>query len=752
MCVASLMIRWHRRGWVALDVTPEYNLTGASSTACNIMPPCNVCRAASRRRVEACWLATAVGVLIFLQRDLPPTSGVTQHLVSRNSLRSALHVHDEQPASSAASVVLPAIVSVAQPAISIIFWNVNTVRKPQIISRMGHVLRGASLIGLCEVPWSESELAQHAQDWGFTHHLLLREGSHRFNMALLSTQPLVLAAAVAPGNGTYFHGALCAVALPALGRLVVCVTHLTPHKPQARRMEARALRRALLPVAMGTAASAHHGEGSGRHGSWPPLLLLGDLNALSSHDAPSHRHSGLAAALAPTKAWRKFSIDERLDYSVLAALTADGATTGGVALTDLQPDAAVGEVAAHSVPTSRGGDSRHAAPMRLDYALASGELLRRCPHASSRIVATEEAGSLSDHYPVEVTMTAECLVTARSSGVATTSSSDGGTSSSAAASAGDKGVARVGDAPVEGDADAADGCGDARRAERFAGLLEPAAVSRCRALSGVSEALHSHRGKWNRGSLGRCAVVGSSGSLLDGAALGAEIDAKYDAVWRLNAAPVGGYEKRAGSVTSVRMVNAPQSSTWARQLKADAKAATAAELPAPVSRGEVLFVSGSASAWKGVEASHGVSVRLLNRTYRKQCVLPLVFSKADHAAHTAKHHNVLTPSFGLEAVAHALHGCAAVDVFGFGVPPSELRPSERDELAAAERRLHLPPAQAEARREASSRPFQYHYWERRTVDPAADDRDKPWTYKSHNFATEAAVLRAMHCAGVLRVR
>ena len=103
--------------------------------------------------------------------------------------------------------------------------------------------------------------------------------------------------------------------------------------------------------------------------------------------------------------------------------------------------------------------------------------------------------------------------------------------------------------------------------------------------------------------------------------------------------------------------------------RADAKAATAAELPAPVSRGEVLFVSGSASAWKGVEASHGVSVRLLNRTYRKQCVLPLVFSKADHAAHTAKHHNVLTPSFGLEAVAHALHGCAAVDVFGFGVPP-----------------------------------------------------------------------------------
>ena len=40
----------------------------------------------------------------------------------------------------------------------------------------------------------------------------------------------------------------------------------------------------------------------------------------------------------------------------------------------------------------------------------------------------------------------------------------------------------------------------------------------------------------------------------------------------------------------------------------------------------------------------------------------------------------------------------------------------------------------------------------RVFDDAASVPDKPWTYRSHNFAIEHARLRSMHCAGVIRLR
>ena len=58
-----------------------------------------------------------------------------------------------------------------------------------------------------------------------------------------------------------------------------------------------------------------------------------------------------------------------------------------------------------------------------------------------------------------------------------------------------------------------------------------------------------------RRMFGTCAVVGSSGSLLQGECGGA-ID-EHDAVWRINDAPVRGFERFVGSRETVRVLNAP---------------------------------------------------------------------------------------------------------------------------------------------------------------------------------------------------
>eukprot|EP00951_Prasinocladus_malaysianus_P007575 scaffold54436_cov35-Prasinocladus_malaysianus.AAC.1 len=55
-------------------------------------------------------------------------------------------------------------------------------------------------------------------------------------------------------------------------------------------------------------------------------------------------------------------------------------------------------------------------------------------------------------------------------------------------------------------------------------------------------------GKW-----GRCALVGSSG-ILSKYRLGKDIDL-HDAIWRLDNAPVDGFQEHVGSHTTIRVVS-----------------------------------------------------------------------------------------------------------------------------------------------------------------------------------------------------
>ena len=734
-----------------------------------------------------------IAVTLFFLRNPPVT---TVPLSQPSSLRNHLHVQQElhtrqdnvaqaqqvpsldvaqaQPAASL-DVAQPVSAAVTEPsAPSVMFWNINMAAKPRVLAGIGQLLRSRNptVVGFCEVKWSTSDIAEVAAAWGYPHQLLLDTSrTHRFNLALISKHPLIRLSEAKPGGEPFFHGALCAL-VAAHERMVVCVTHLTPHTPYKRLAEARALRRTVIPAALAAALSYISRRSSsalsGRacnHTSLPPLLLLGDLNALSARDAPAHERGGLADRLSKTRTWPKFSVDERLDYSVLNALTRgdvairsrdkNEAAAEGCPLVDVQSEADV-DAGTSSVPTTRGGDPRHAAPMRLDYGLANHALVRRCPGATSRVLRASEigAGALSDHYPVEVTLCTSMIAQTDQSAGTFADAADAKLARDPSkvraneASRGRTKTLRAAAAFATAAAAAAD----------YGLLTAPKTLIKCRALSGLAAAVHDHRARSSAepeaaaaapagGSLGRCAIVGSSGQLLEGDVdHGEEIDS-FDVVIRLNAAPVVGFEERVGRTTSVRLVNAPQSSTWGRELRAAAAAATAPQLPSPVSRGELLLVSGSVAAWDGVKPAHGLSVHALNRTYRKHCIVPLVFSAEDRQAHTKRHKNSLTPTFGLEAVIHAIHGCSSVDVYGFGVPRSELRESERDELDAAEQRLRLP-QEAEAER---TEPFRYHYWERRTLDAAAEEKDKPWTYKSHNFALERARLRHMHAAGLLRL-
>ena len=646
---------------------------------------------------------------------------------------------------------------------SILVWNIN-MAIGATLEPLGVELSKHQVVGLVEVPWKPAAFVQQAKAWGFDYALLLRtDRAHRFNIGLLSKTPL--RRTTEAHGSTFFHGLLCG-ALPLMGDLTVCVTHLTPHAPSARLQEAQALRRLL---------SGH---------AQRPLLLLGDLNTLSPADAAAHRASGLAARLAESRTLRKFSDGTALDYSAFEALTSSEASEGlghasdaASALTDLHHHT-VATSGAYTVPTSRGGDPRHAAPMRLDYALSNRALLEQCGRAGafSRIITTEEVGALSDHYPVHVRI---CLgggggrgagAKAAGSGsgchppaglqaeaTASKATASKATASTRLAAPGSSMGSRAGAAEESIRPDpSASSCAEERAA--YSGLLAPRAMAECAAMSGLrAAAAATHHAAVGRKTddgasvaptLGRCAVVGSSGSLLAGPALGEEIDA-HDTVLRLNAAPIAGYEARVGHRTNVRFVNAPQSSEWARELRRQASEGRSPVAPPDaVAPGELLFLSASLPAWSPLTDSRTVAAALINRTYRKRCVLPF-FDAADLAAHSASHGNALTPTFGFESVVHALHACRSVDVYGFHVPASALEPNEAAALASAERRLHLPSEDGRPGPDANG--WRYHYWQERFVDKAAATPSKPWTFKSHNYPIESARLRHLACAGVIKL-
>lgn len=592
------------------------------------------------------------------------------------------------------------------PTIALLHWNIKM--PVWDAGRWQHVagyLRStdADVVGFNELWASEGEFAERVRSVGFAFACYLRSSDGRFNIGLAAKQPVEVTVRRTAG---FAHGLLCA----KVAEIIVCETHLTPSSKHGRRAEAD------LVVAEGSSFNS------------TPVVLLGDLNALSPLDEDAHRREGLAEKIkaSPDKRIRSKFITGGggLDYGVverfLQAGWVDVHAQGG------SPSPTVpGRPASTHSPVY---DLMNEMPMRIDFALVKG-LPRRWRAAGAVATCGEvlhgdcgEEGidlfDVSDHLPVRVIL---------APGPPRPTPANPGATRRLSGEDWEDSVARA--------AQRADAWADACRLGRGGGEwhapFTEGGKAHCRELSKLelavrfaSGAPHAARCEGNRCPLFEsCAVVGSSG-VLRSRPQGEHVD-RHQAIFRLNAAPTRGFERVVGSRTTVRLVNLPQSQKWRRA-------------PGPVlSQASVGLIMDNPRAFGDVVDDlanitmlhSGTVIAKLNRRFRKECVLPF-FSEEELGSHRKQTGTNFTPSFGFEAVAHAYFACASrVSVFGFYVDEEDLKTSPK----SSQHRLRVP----------------YHYWEEVTVDRAAADPTRPWTFRSHNFELEAKRLRDLAASCVI---
>lgn len=225
---------------------------------------------------------------------------------------------------------------------------------------------------------------------------------------------------------------------------------------------------------------------------------------------------------------------------------------------------------------------------------------------------------------------------------------------------------------------------------------------------------------------GSCAVVGNSGSVLSPARpCGSEIDA-HDAVWRINGAPVRGYEQFVGSRETVRVLNAAHPS-YLHQLP---RVMPPHWGKPPANGTPVLVVADATSAEAGEQfvrarqrfaTASPASARPLARLVLKDHAV-LHYYLALHAGRRRAHRGVWRadyPSTGLLAVMLATLSCRSVKLYGFSLHAG--RDLERYAPGACE---HV-----------------YHYWEQ-----------LGWRnlLAAHNLSVEAEIVRGLERAGAIR--
>lgn len=200
------------------------------------------------------------------------------------------------------------------------------------------------------------------------NHTIFLHTQHGYHLGIASEFPLekVYASTKAP-----WHHGMIYVWVEALGHGVI-VTHLSPMSSSARLLEAQALTAIIRKDRR-------------------PVLVLGDFNTLSPVD--TLEKSTIATLQSTSRLREKFLVDDGTapDFSTMKHILRT--------LVDL------GDPTDISVPTDLKVDQMHAAPMRLDFALATpsfASLSGVYSQMYARTVNDATTVRLSDHLPLVV--------------------------------------------------------------------------------------------------------------------------------------------------------------------------------------------------------------------------------------------------------------------------------------------------------------------------------------------------------------
>lgn len=167
------------------------------------------------------------------------------------------------------------------------------------------------------------------------------------------------------------------------------------------------------------------------------------------------------------------------------------------------------------------------------------------------------------------------------------------------------------------------------------------------------------------GSCQRCVVVGSGG-VLHGSHLGSHID-QYDIIIRLNNAPVPGFERDAGSRTTIRLFYPEGAPHSANEYKKTSMVALVVFKSLDLVWLTSVITKQPLSLWSKMWFWREVVEEIPLRPENFRILHPEIVHKTGQALqkYTLKHGNIL-PTLGASAVVMALQLCDHVSLAGFG--------------------------------------------------------------------------------------
>jgi len=222
----------------------------------------------------------------------------------------------------------------------------------------------------------------------------------------------------------------------------------------------------------------------------------------------------------------------------------------------------------------------------------------------------------------------------------------------------------------------------------------------------------------------------------------------------VNNCPTKGYEHMAGARTTIRFLNGPRSIRWMMEMQRNVYAKQPKKMPPELINNELVV------AWAKPDTVNSLKrmlpgmrvVRAFTR-FRRECVQPTFWSDAELRAHKERAPR-LEITFGFEAVAHALYNCERVSIYGFfldeGSDDIWKKKGRHDESDSTAQDTTSTTSGLETD-SAATLETPYHYYENHTVDKAAKDPNKPWTYRYHNFELEHSKYRQLENVCWLRI-